>query len=230
MSKPTFYFFKMIGCGHCVYFDEGNPSAGMQAQWPLLKNDKELQGIVKLEKYEWNPRKDANGNQLIPMLKGYRINYGPAFCLEVGKKSDGSPDYIEFQEVENGVKMWDRSAAGLKKWIMSKLEVGVKGGKMNGQAPKPAAPKLAAPKSPAGKPAGAVSKAAPATRTAPPAASPAPVQKQPTVSAVPAPQSPPQRNAQPAAQQLPTSPQATVFEYRSSPNTYSHIVDLKDDS
>lgn len=120
LQKPRFTFLGMTWCPHCVIFGDGGQ--GKPAQWPIMLADKELNSKVELKRIEWNSKeKDHQGKpmKIIPRPPGYDFaNYGPFFVLEAGTAvgEGGKPQVVGM--VYRGQ---DRTAAGIKSWILKQL-------------------------------------------------------------------------------------------------------------
>ena len=120
LKKPRFTFLGMTWCPHCIHFGDGG--GGKPAQWPLMEADKELTAKVDLKRIEWNHReKDGKGQpmKIIPRPPGYDFaNYGPFFVLEAGTATDanGKPQVVGLV-----YKGQDRTAAGIKTWILKQV-------------------------------------------------------------------------------------------------------------
>jgi len=111
-QKPTFIFFKMLNCGHCVQFAE-KPTPET-SPWAELLRDKELQAAVNFVRYDWGTEKAANGGIVQHKLpEQYKfVNYGPYFYMH------------NASSVNNGLEFKDsgpRTPANMKKWILENL-------------------------------------------------------------------------------------------------------------
>lgn len=107
MSKPTFVFAEMQGCGHCVNFKKNI--------WPLVLADNSLKQAVNLRHFEWG-RRTRNGGGGLP--KGYEhIRYGPYFQLEI----PGRP-FFEMKGVSRPRGNHAQSAKNIRDWILKTLK------------------------------------------------------------------------------------------------------------
>lgn len=111
-SKPTFIFFKMPWCGHCITFDQGT---GQKApQWGLLEADAELKAKVTMKRVVWNSRPD--GGPIAPLPAEYQslVTYGPFFWLESGRDAKtGKPLGLVYRG--------ENSAPAIKAWILKTI-------------------------------------------------------------------------------------------------------------
>ncbi len=117
-DKPTFAFFKMLGCGHCVTFAE-KPSAE-KSGWAQLLRDPDLQSKVNFVMYEWGSVKNEK-NELVryKLPEEYKfVKYGPYFYLHASKNAKNGHEFKP--GADSPYK--DRSAATIKKWILDNIK------------------------------------------------------------------------------------------------------------
>lgn len=96
MLKPTFIFFKMIGCGHCDRF--------YADVWPALSNDKYLNIKVNFKILEI-------GGNAPPFPEQYakyngKIDYAPDFYLDFGNNVEAIHIPMETNRTYGDIKTW----------------------------------------------------------------------------------------------------------------------------